>query len=662
MKRMPPVAGAWRRLQCTLVLMVFLSPALAGDFSVTSGLSAHWYNPERDGEGLVLEVLDEETALLYWFTYDEEGNQRWLLDVGQIEGSEIVFPELTVTRGGRFGPDFDPDEVELEVVGEASLTFSDCDNGEFTYSAFNQSEIIPIERLSQTMAAGCQVPHGIPGEPIRAYAGQSGSWYDPAHNGEGYTLHWLSRDEALLIWFSYDSEGNQVWMTGTGTYEDGSIEFPMLQSTQGGGFGAGFDPEDVEFIDWGSLALELNCQGGSAHYDSPLSEYGSGSLELERLTYLAQPACPHERPKLTELFEISYEEIEIIPGPPSDPNRLRAQDLAEDGTVIAFDRTNEQLKVHLPGAEDWTVLGEGVELWTSIPAFISDDASRVIATDRLRLGEPYGPLQWQPETGWQELPDQTMRSSTVWGVSRNFEYVTGRGRFEAEPGLTPFVWDAEQGQRALPTTQEIVSGDPVAVSDDGRIVVGFWQPPPFGEYIAKALRWVDEGEPEVLVDNQGATLAYAIACSANCEVTFGYGQSEHDPDHPNLGQAFYLTQAGKFQYLGVLENEAEYPAYWINATSGNGTIAVGGFRSSSRGDGLIWTQATGLVSVREVLTELQVSPHDWENMGAIRITASGRKVLMRGERSEQGTWSTTRYPTAAILTLQPRNESRTAFE
>ena len=663
MKRMPLAAGAWRRLQCALVLVLLMSPALADDFSVTSGLSAHWYNSERDGEGLVLEILDEETALLYWFTYDEEGNQRWLLDVGEISGAEIFFPELTVTRGGRFGPDFDPEGVELEVVGEASLSFTDCDQGEFTYTAFGHSETIPMERLSQTMAAGCQLPHGVPGEPIREYAGQSGSWYDPTHNGEGYTMHWLSRDEALLIWFSYDSEGNQVWMTGTGSYEDGRIEFPMLQSTHGGQFGGDFDPEDVEFFDWGSLELELDCQGGSASFDSPLPEFGSGTLELDRLTYLARPACPYERPKLTELFEISYEEIEIIPGPPSDPNRLRSQDLAEDGTVIAFDGRNNQLKIHSPDADDWAILGDGTEVATGTAAFLSNDATRVISTERLRPGEPTAPLQWQLETGWRVLSDLTMRSSVAWGTSRNLEYVVGEGRFDEEPALTPFIWSAEGGQRELPAADGMSELVPQAVSSDGRVVAGYMVIPRHGgAHARRAVRWVDDDEPEVLLDPDGIELAAASACSANCEVVFGMDQ--YEPEEPGARQPFYLTQSGGFQYLGRMDDAIEGlvdPPYSMWGTSADGTIAVGSYLIELSGstlgtNGLIWTQATGLVPVRQMLTELEVGDNDWQTFSAIRITASGNKVLLAGDRRHS---SETR---AVILTLQPRNESEAAIK
>src|SRR5699024_7830773 len=126
-----------------------------------------------------------------------------------IDGSTIVFPELSVTRGGRFGLDFDPEQVETRAVGEAVLSFSDCDTAEWSYTAFGEAETLAMTRLTQTMAAGCQSINGVPGQPVMEYAGQSGSWYDPSHAGEGFTLQWMSRNKAALIWFTYDAQGNQ---------------------------------------------------------------------------------------------------------------------------------------------------------------------------------------------------------------------------------------------------------------------------------------------------------------------------------------------------------------------------------------------------------------------------------------------------------------------
>ena len=43
--------------------------------------SGNWYDPARNGEGVALEILDTQTALMYFFTYPTAGRtnaeQAW---------------------------------------------------------------------------------------------------------------------------------------------------------------------------------------------------------------------------------------------------------------------------------------------------------------------------------------------------------------------------------------------------------------------------------------------------------------------------------------------------------------------------------------------------------------------------------------------------------
>ena len=81
--------------------------------------SGHWYTPGRSGEGWMLEILSPQQALLYWFTYDDAGRQRWLTSVGRIDAGGIDFDPVVLTTGGRFGPGFDPGQIVHQAVGRA---------------------------------------------------------------------------------------------------------------------------------------------------------------------------------------------------------------------------------------------------------------------------------------------------------------------------------------------------------------------------------------------------------------------------------------------------------------------------------------------------------------------------------------------------------------
>lgn len=77
-----------------------------------------WYDPARDGEGLVVQAQDDGTALIAWFTYDETGRQRWLY--GTHDPVSDRFPLLRPT-GARFGAAFDPTQVQQLPFGYARL-------------------------------------------------------------------------------------------------------------------------------------------------------------------------------------------------------------------------------------------------------------------------------------------------------------------------------------------------------------------------------------------------------------------------------------------------------------------------------------------------------------------------------------------------------------
>jgi hypothetical protein len=64
-----------------------------------------------------------------------------------------------------------------------------------------------------------------------------------------------------------------------------------MYTTRGGVFGPGFEPEQVQLEPWGSLELELDCDQGTARFESTESGFPAGTLSLVRLTRLAGLDC-----------------------------------------------------------------------------------------------------------------------------------------------------------------------------------------------------------------------------------------------------------------------------------------------------------------------------------------------------------------------------------
>jgi hypothetical protein len=629
--------------------------AQAGSVPIHAGHGGHWYDPARDGEGWVLEILESDSALLYWFTYDEDGGQRWMTAVGSIvsddSGERIDFPQLVVTRGGRFGPDFDPDDVEREAVGSATLRFSGCDAGEFVYEAFGQNQTIPIQRLAYTMGVWCESLNGVPGRDASAEAGQSGSWFDPAHDGEGYTLQWMSPDQALLTWYSYDAEGHQYWMLGVGQLVDGHLHFPDLHSTRGARFGEAFDPADVERFAWGQLTLTLGCDAGQADYDSALTGFGAGALDLKRLTRLHDIACPWQRPKLTDLYDISVTPIPIAPNMPMEPNLIQVQSITDDGTVfgVVGRENGHQVVRFVPGASEWEALPND-NLYD--PIFVPSDGSFIVATESVS-DMPSTPVIWREDAGWQPLGNLLFENSVVTGSSLDRRYLAGEGR-NSDGRDFPWLWSAETGQVQLAISDDIPAGRPHAVSNDGRIVTGISLRFINGFPRARAIRWVDGGPPEQLYDIGGAELGLSSKCNADCSLIFGSDQVSVDFEHPHARQAWYWRAPGVSGYLGKVEGASfsVINPYWIGDVTDDGTLVGGNYTIlPGLGEAFVWTQHTGMVSLRPLLDELGLEP--WSARAAVSVSSTGHLILLRGEQSNGGGLD----GRAAVLHLKPKSST-----
>lgn len=94
--------------------------------------SGNFFNPERSGEGIqISQEANGESIVMTWYSYDD-GRQFWAIGTGgwAEAGQGMRFDALYTTRGGDYGPEFDPDSVEIIPFGSAELSFSDCNNAE----------------------------------------------------------------------------------------------------------------------------------------------------------------------------------------------------------------------------------------------------------------------------------------------------------------------------------------------------------------------------------------------------------------------------------------------------------------------------------------------------------------------------------------------------
>ena len=255
------------------------------EFVVRDEMSGAWFDPAHDGEGFIIEMLDSRRAVVYWFTYDENGRQRWFIGIAQARKNQLVIDELLEMQGGSFGSA--PNNISESVIGSLVLDFESCDDGTAFYTVNGETGSQDITRLSAINGRSCAEPGDSLIIASSAEELNSGNWYRPGDPGEGMILQRLGPDSAVLFWFTFDNEGRPAWMVGVGRREDNKWIFDRLEITSGGRFGPGFDPEDVVREKWGSLQLSVECDDGNANYTTVLDTFASETLDVSRLTWLA---------------------------------------------------------------------------------------------------------------------------------------------------------------------------------------------------------------------------------------------------------------------------------------------------------------------------------------------------------------------------------------
>jgi hypothetical protein len=256
--------------------------------------SAMYFDSLRSGEGIFVELLDEEKALVYFFSYTPDGSgQSWMIGVGEQVGFGIVIKELLLPTGPSFGPDFDPNDVVISPFGGLAFAFPSCANDDST-GILNISPgevegydelLLDTNYIQIAEIADCGTGETSPD------SGFSGSWFDPSHNGEGVIIQVLKNGTVVIQWFTYNETGEQMWLQGTGSIVDGTLTVDNLFSTAGTAYGSGFNPDDIKVLPWGTLTMEfLSCSMATLKYNSTAG-FGSGTLNMTRLSSLMGIPC-----------------------------------------------------------------------------------------------------------------------------------------------------------------------------------------------------------------------------------------------------------------------------------------------------------------------------------------------------------------------------------
>lgn len=260
--------------------------------SVQAGHSGAFYNGLRSGEGNYVEILSDELAVVYTFSFRPDGSgPSWFIGVGDIRDNSIVIEELLRPTGTSFGDGFDPAAIDYSDAGGMSMIFPDCDATDGGSVAYSGSPELGYEGLLSraqriTSITGC-------GKTPAVNAGLSGSFYNPARSGEGLIVEWMTNGDVVAIFFTYDQNGDQFWTFGVGTPTGTSVTIDAIYPAASTVWGRNFNTGDVDLQPWGTFNLNwTDCDNLDFNYTSTLPGYGSGSHDYTRISNLQNTTCP----------------------------------------------------------------------------------------------------------------------------------------------------------------------------------------------------------------------------------------------------------------------------------------------------------------------------------------------------------------------------------
>ena len=213
------------------LLLVFVSLASAAD--IRNYHSGSWYDPDHSGHGISVEVVDDDTLVVFWFAYHPDGTPMWLLTEADIDGD-------TATRDAWY----------------FSVTFLDCHNARLSYDSPMSHDGIPfgageIDLIRLTFIEGLDCT--TPAVPEKYGNFSSGLELEPWGGWPINSFAWIAPSGTLAYQFVKNGEAVEIGYGQLTLTGETSFRFEAVTSN-------GNRQSDGEFRD-GGVVLDLQELG-----------------------------------------------------------------------------------------------------------------------------------------------------------------------------------------------------------------------------------------------------------------------------------------------------------------------------------------------------------------------------------------------------------------
>jgi hypothetical protein len=173
---------------------------------------------------------------------------------------------------------FNPAAVVTTPVGTGTLTFSDADNGSFTYTVNGVTQTKPITKSVfaspvPTCAFSAQAN-------LTAAANYQDIWWAaPAGSQSGWGVNFTHQGDVIYAtWFTYDVDGSPLWLSTAATKTSPGVYTGTLSRYTGPAFSAvPWLPANVVATPVGTLTLTF-ANGNSATYAYTVTVSGASTV------------------------------------------------------------------------------------------------------------------------------------------------------------------------------------------------------------------------------------------------------------------------------------------------------------------------------------------------------------------------------------------------
>ena len=228
-----------------------------------------WRSPAGIEAGWGINLAHQgDVIFATWFTYDATGRAWWLSMTANRTASNVFSGMLYETHGPPFSSvPFNPGSVTSKVVGSGTLTFSDNDNGTFSYTVNGVAQVKAITR--EVFGPMPRCTFAAQNDLTQASNFQDLWWAAPAGVENGWGVNFTQQGDTIyLTWFTYDADGAPLWLSATAGKTAPNVYSGTMYRYAGPAFNAvPFDPARIVATPVGTATLAFqNGNAGSFSY------------------------------------------------------------------------------------------------------------------------------------------------------------------------------------------------------------------------------------------------------------------------------------------------------------------------------------------------------------------------------------------------------------